>query len=115
MKHCHRIHRRCGRGARITLAALGAGLSLGPGAAGGVEPSAEMLPVIGLAERLAPGAEDGASRPPRWLGENWFYRKHVGLEYRRELKLGGHPIELGFQGPLVRKKKRAGVTVEIRF
>jgi hypothetical protein len=113
MKHCNRIRSRCGRGSRITLAALGAGFSLGLGGAGADEPSAATLPLPGLADRLSPG--DAPSRPPRWLGENWFYKKHVGLEYRRGLKLGGHPIELGLQGPLVRKKKRAGVTVEIRF
>jgi len=97
------------------LAARGAGLSLGLGGAGADEPSTGMIPMTGLAERLAPEAEGGGSRPPRWLGENWFYKKHVGLEYRRELKLGGHAFELGLQGPLVRKKKRAGATVEIRF
>jgi hypothetical protein len=102
MERSNRIHSRCGRRTRLALAVLGAGLSLGLGGAGASEP-----------ERLPP--EEAQSRPPRWLGENWFYTKHVGLEYRRELKLGDLAIELGLQGPLVRKKKRAGVTVEIRF
>jgi hypothetical protein len=112
MKRPNRIHSPCGRVTRLALAAL-ASLSFGLGGAGADEPSAEMRPVAGLAERLPP--ENGPSRPPRWLGENWFYRKHVGLEYRRELKLGDHAVELGLQGPVVLKKKGAGVTVEIRF
>jgi hypothetical protein len=113
MKRPNRIHSRCGGGIRLGVAAFGAGLSLGLGGAGADEPSAGMLPMDGLAEPLAP--ENGHSGPPGWLGENWFYRKHVGLEYRRELKLGDHAVELGLQGPLMQKKKSAGVTVEIRF
>jgi len=113
MKRPNRSHSRCGRGTRLALVALGAGLSLGLGSAGAGEPSAETLLVARLAERLPP--ENAQLRPPRWLGENWFYRKHVGLEYRRELKLGDHAVEFGLQGPLMREKKRAGVTMEIRF
>ena len=105
-----------GRGARISLAVLGAGLSLGLGRAGADELSAGMLPVTGLADLLSPEPEDARARPPSWLGENLFLMKQVGLEYRRELKLGGHPFVIGLQGPFVAKKKRAaGVTVEIRF
>jgi len=115
MKRRNRIHGHRGRGARLALAAVGASLSVGLHDAGAAEPSAGMLPVTGSAHPLSPEPEDARSSPPRWLGENWFYKKHVGLEYRRELKLGGHPFELGLQGPLVHKKKRAGVTVEIRF
>jgi hypothetical protein len=115
MKPCKRIHDHCGRGARLALAAVGASLSVGLYDAGAAEPSAGMLPVTGLADYSSPEPEDARSRPPRWLGENWFYTKHVGLEYRRELRLGGHPFELGLQGPLMRKKKRAGLTMEIRF
>jgi hypothetical protein len=74
-----------------------------------------MLPVTGLADRLLPEPYDTEARPPRWLGENWFYKKHAGLEYRRELKLGDSAFVLGLQGPLVAKKNRAGLTVEIRF
>ena len=114
MKRRNRIHRHC-RSACLSLAVLGGGLTLGLRGAGADEPSAGMLPVTGLADFPSPEPEDARSRPPRWLGENWFYTKHVGLEYRRELKLGGHPFELGLQGPLVRKKKRAGLMMEIRF
>jgi hypothetical protein len=114
MKRRNRIHGDC-RSAWLSLAVLGAGLSLGLRDAGGTEPTAGMLPFTGLAERLAPEPEDAQSGPPRWLGENWFYKKHVGFEYRRDLKLGGHAFELGLQGPVVHKKKRAGLTMEIRF
>jgi hypothetical protein len=115
MKRPNRIDCRCGRGTRLALAALGAGLSLGVGGgAGADEPSAGMLPVVGFAERLPPA--NAQSRPPRWLGENWFYRKQVGLEYRWELKLGDRAVEFGLQGPLMQRRKRAaGATVEIRF
>jgi hypothetical protein len=74
-----------------------------------------MLPFPGFADRVPPEPEDTRSQPPAWLGGNLFYRKHVGFEYRRELKLGSYPVELGIQGPLVRKKKRPGLVMEIRF
>ena len=110
-----RIHGLCGRGACLSLAALGAGLSVGLRDAGAAEPRAGMLPVTGSTDLDSAEPEDARSTPPRWLGENLVYKKHVGFEYRRELKLGGHPFELGLQGPLVRKKKRAGLMMEIRF
>lgn len=108
MKRCNRIHGHCGRSTRLMLAALGAGLSLGLGGAGADEPSAGVLPVTGLAEHLAREAEDRGSRPPRWLGENWFYKKHVGLEYRRELKLGGHAFEARPPGPAGAQEEAGG-------
>jgi hypothetical protein len=75
-----------------------------------------LLPVVGLADYFSPEPEDARLRPPRWLGPNLFFAKGVGLEYRRGLKLGDHLIEFGLQGPLVHRKKRAaGVTVELRF
>ena len=70
MKPCKRIHDHCGRGARLTLAAFGASFWLH--GAGAAEPSAGMLPVTGLADYSSPEPEDARSRPPRWLGENWF-------------------------------------------
>ena len=109
-----RIHRHC-RGACLSLAVLGAGLSVGLGEAGAAQPTAEMLPFTGLAERIPPEPEPARSRPARWLGANLFYMKHVGFEYRGELTLGDHPVELGLPGPLVRNKKRPGLTMEIRF
>ena len=114
MKRGHRIRSHCVRGGRVTLAVFGAGLSLGLGGAGATEPSAGMLPVVGSIDDLSAEPEDARLRPPSWLGPNLFYAKG-GLEYRRVLKLGDHPIELGFQGPAMQRKKRAGVTVEIRF
>jgi hypothetical protein len=49
------------------------------------------------------------------MGENVHFKKGYGFEYRRELRMGETPLELGFKGPVVRKKKRLGLTVEVRF
>ena len=99
------------------LAALGASLSLAiPCAAAN---DAE-IDVDGNAiepawtQRLVAYPSD-EKRPPRWLGKNVHFKKGVGLEYRSEWKLGDHPLEVGLQGPVVRKKKRLGVTFEVRF
>ena len=54
-------------------------------------------------------------RPPRWLGENLHFKKGVGLEYRSDWKLGDRELEVGLQGPVVRKNKRLGLTFEVRF
>ena len=90
------------------LATLGIGLAIGLPAA-----AADSLAESGRSNPY--GLHPATQRPPAWLGENVHYRKGVGLEYRRDLKLGNKPIELGFQGPVVRKKKRVGLTVELRF
>ena len=42
-------------------------------------------------------------------------RKAQAPEYGRELKVGAKPIEVGLQGPIVRKKKSVGLTLEVRF
>ena len=94
------------------LAVLGAGLSLALPSAVAAELDVE--PSEPAWQRLAAEAPP-APRPPRWLGENVSYRKGVGLEYGGKLKLGDHPLEYGFQGPIVRKKKRVGLTFEVRF
>jgi hypothetical protein len=49
------------------------------------------------------------------MGENVHYKKGIGFEYSREMKLGDKPVELGLGGPVLRKKKGAGLTVELRF
>ena len=75
--------------------------------------------------------DPNAERPPGWMGENVYYKKGTGLEYRQEAKLGENPIEVGIQGPILRKKKDrsgfaepggrqrrmsgVGLTVEVRF
>ena len=93
----------------LATATLGMGLAIGMPAA------ADSL-AAGEPSRNNPYRIDPAKQhPPAWLGENVHYRKGVGLEYRRDLKLGNTPIELGFQGPVVRKKKRVGLTFELRF
>lgn len=93
------------------LAALGLGLAVG-------------LPISAAGDPVAPRPQpaaqrwtqlDAEDRPPAWLGENVSYKKGVGLEYSRELKLGARPVELGIGGPILRKKKGPGVTVELRF
>jgi hypothetical protein len=99
------------RVSRSWLATIGIGLAIGiPAAAAGDSLVSEET------TRTNPyGIRPAMERPPAWLGENVHYRKGVGLEYSRELKIGDKPIELGFQGPVVRKKKRVGLTVELRF
>lgn len=93
------------------FATLGVGLAISLPADGSAQPvEAETEPAF---YRLAPALSD--PRPPAWMGGNVYYRKGTGLEYRHELKLGDSPIELGLQGPIVRKKKSVGLTVEVRF
>jgi hypothetical protein len=93
------------------LATLGMGLAIGVPAAVGADP----LAPTETARTNPYGMNRALQRPPTWLGENVHYRKGVGLEYRRELKLADTPVQLGFQGPVVRKKKSVGLTVEMRF
>lgn len=101
------------RGHGWLLLALGTGLTLALPRASAAESDLEPVEPAWL-QRL--NAEEPADpRPPDWLGENVFYKKGVGLEYRHELKLGDRALELGFGGPVVRKKKRLGVTFELRF
>jgi hypothetical protein len=49
------------------------------------------------------------------MGENVYYQKGSGFEYRQRLHMGGRPIEVGVQGPVVRKKKSLGLTLVVRF
>ena len=93
------------------LATLGVGLAVG-------------LPISAAADPIEPRPRavlqgwtslDAEDRPPAWMGENVQYKKGVGLEYRRALKLGEKPVELGIGGPILRKKKGAGLSVELRF
>jgi hypothetical protein len=91
------------------LATIGIGLAIGvPAAAAHAQASDESA-------RSNPYGLARPAQPPAWLGPHVHYRKGVGLEYRRNLKLGDTPIELGLQGPVVRKKKRVGLTFELRF
>jgi hypothetical protein len=91
------------------LATLGVGLAVGLPMSGAADPI-ELLPQPASQRWMT--AKD---RPPEWMGENVHYKKGVGLEYSRETKLGNRPIELGVGGPVLRKKKGPGVTLELRF
>jgi hypothetical protein len=111
------------------LATLGVGLAIGlpiHSAAQPLDDSEDERPRPSWARWLDPNAE----RPPRWMGENLFYKKGTGLEFRQEAKLGQNPIEVGIPGPLLRKTKDPsgfanpnrprrmsgmGVTIEVRF
>jgi hypothetical protein len=93
------------------LATIGVGLAVG-------------LPMSAAADPLEPRPTSASHRwmkldaqesPPAWMGENVSYKKGVGLEYSRAMKLGAKPVELGVGGPILRKKKGAGLTVELRF
>lgn len=110
------------------LATLGVGLAIG------LPVSTEAAP-LDAETRARPAwtrwLDPNAERPPEWMGENVYYKKGAGLEYRQETKLGESPIEVGVQGPLLRKKKDpsgfsepgmrqrrmsgVGLTVEVRF
>jgi len=109
------------------LAVLGFGLAIGlplTSTADSID-SDEDRPKPAWTRWLDPNAE----KPP--VGENFYYKKGAGLEYRRAAKFGESPIEVGVQGPMLKKKKdpssgfaepnrpkRAsgvGLAVEIRF
>ena len=108
------------------LAVLGVGLAVGLPMTADADPRDRD-------EDRAPSAwtrwlDPNAERPP--IGENLYYKKGSGLEYRRAAKFGESPIEVGVQGPMLRKKKDpsgfagpnqtksgrgVGLSVEIRF
>ena len=93
------------------LATLGMGIAVGLPIGGAAEP-VEEIPTPESQRWMKLEAQD---RPPAWMGENVSYKRGVGLEYSRDLKLGEKPVELGVGGPILRKKKGAGLTVELRF
>jgi len=93
------------------LATLGVGLAVGLPLSAAADPLEPTRPLPPSYRWL----ESDSDRPPEWLGEHVYYKKGSGLEYRRELKVGDNPIEVGLQGPIVRKKKSVGLTVEVRF
>ena len=93
------------------LATLGVGLAVGLPISAAADPI-ESQPLPASQRWLNLDADD---RPPAWMGENVSYKKGVGLEYSRDLKLGERPVELGIGGPILRKKKGPGLTVELRF
>ena len=94
------------------LATLGVGLAVGLPISAAADPG-ESAPMPASQRWMTLDAED--DRPPAWMGENVSYKKGVGLEYRRDLKLGAKPLQVGVGGPILRKKKGAGLTVELRF
>ena len=108
------------------LAALGVGLAIGQPITATADPldADDDRPKSAWTRWLDPNAE----KPP--IGENLYYKKGSGLEYRRAAKFGESPIEVGVQGPMLRKKKdpsgfaqptrpkRAsgvGLNIEVRF
>jgi hypothetical protein len=96
------------------LATLGVGIVVGLPMTGAADPIADPL------EKRPPASYrrmslDAQDRPPAWMGENVQYKKGVGLEYSREVKVGEKPVEVGVGGPILRKKKSAGLTFEVRF
>jgi hypothetical protein len=98
----------------LGLAALGAALTAAPPGAGAAD-AEEALATPVVSRLSAPATRGEKPRPPAWMGENVHFKKGYGFEYRRELRMGETPLELGFKGPVVRKKKRLGLTVEVRF
>lgn len=78
-------------------------------------PATERRRTLTAARHLEPGAGSDPTRPLAWMTENLHIQKGTGLEYRRRLRMGERPIELGVQGPVVRKKKSLGLTLVVRF
>ncbi len=101
-------------GAILTLGFL---LSVG-GAARADEEPADQEPVLRrsveiLAHMDRPEME--APRPGRtWFTSNIHIKKKRGLEYTHMMSVNGHPMLLNVQGPVMRKK-RLGLTFELRF
>ena len=108
------------------LATLGVGLAVGLPIGGAADPLDEQSQEPAYVRWLSPNAD----RPPDWMGENVYYKKGAGLEYRHEGKFGESPVVVGVQGPLVRGKKDSspfpepshqrrvsglGLAVELRF
>ena len=94
------------------LATLGVGLAIGLPISAAADPGeSRSMPASQRWMKL----DIEEDRPPAWMGENVQYKKGVGLEYSRDLKLGAKPVEFGVGGPILRKKKGAGLTVELRF
>jgi hypothetical protein len=108
------------------LATLGVGLAVGlpmAAAADPLEGEARTQPI------WTRWLDTNAEKPP--VGENVYYKKGAGLEYRQEAKLGDNPVVMGIQGPLVKSKKDpslvanpnvrqkrmsgVGLTFEVRF
>jgi hypothetical protein len=94
------------------LATLGVGLAVGLPIGAAADPIEPRPRAAAVHDWTSLDADD---RPPAWMGENVLYKKGVGLEYRRALKVGEKPVELGIGGPILRKKKGAGLSVELRF
>ena len=105
------------------LATLGIGLAVGLPIAGSADPLDAEAPPQPMWTRWL---DSNAERPP--VGENIYYKKGAGLEYRQEAKLGESRLVMGVQGPLVKSKKDpspfansqkrlsgVGVTFEVRF
>ena len=93
------------------LATLGVGLAIGLPISAGADPVED--PTRAASHRWQ--RLDADDHPPKWMGENVRYKKGVGLEYMRETRLGERPVEIGVGGPILRKKKGPGLTVELRF
>lgn len=78
-------------------------------------PAVELRPTATAARQLELNASSARPSPPGWMGENVYFQKGSGFEYRQRLRMGGRPIEVGVQGPVVRKKKSLGLTLVVRF
>jgi len=101
-------------GAILTLGLL---LTVGD-AARADDPIAEQQPTLRrsveiLAQLDRPEVE--TPRPGRsWFVSNIHIKKKRGLEYTQVMSVNGHPMLFSVQGPVMRKK-RLGLTLELRF
>ena len=122
MRHATRSQRRLRLrplAAAILATLLGPGALLSPALGAPLPRPRDDLPSFQsrLEEPIEtpPSARRRFGSPPAWMGDHFHFQKGYGLEYRHILKMGAHPLEFGVQGPVIRKKKRLGVTLVVRF
>ena len=82
------------------------------------DPEAKRRTVL-VGGKVRPGREepdpdmDETSNRPAWTQQLRIAKKH-GFELRQPVRLGEHDITLGLKGPVM-KRKRLGLTFEVRF
>ncbi len=101
-------------GAILTLGFL---LTVG-GAARADEETTEPKPTLRRSAEILAHMDQPALETPRpertWFTSNVHIKKKRGLEYTHVMSVNGHPMLLNIQGPVMRKK-RLGLTFELRF
>ena len=93
------------------VAAMGAGLTL-------ALPAAAEEDYERIVRSLRPGAELRRAVKDlehQLLGDDLRIKGGYGLEYRNYLKFRGREYEVRLRGPIVKRKRGLGLSVEVRF